>query len=223
MILLRGFVAALGLAVAFAAPAKADIFVLLTDSANDTPVSATSTASQFQFNGSVGDITVSDLISAVSSSNLASLINSALTFNADGAGTATLQVSETNLTSAAEVMSFASMFGSVIGNTVGTTISRMTCFDPNNGPKSVGVNEPCFNMLASDSNLSAAASSIAEVTGNSPFSISEDITFTASAPGGGSSGTTGPDSVLAVPEPMTLAFFATGLLGLGLVRRRDAT
>jgi hypothetical protein len=223
MFMLRGSIitAALGLAIGFAAPAKADIFVLLTDAANDTPVSGTSTASQFQFTGSIGSFMVSDLISSVSTATFETLVNDGLTFTSTGAGTATLEVTETNLTSAAQVMNFASLFSDVTINGAGATLSRSTCFDPGNGPKGVGVNEPCFNMLASDTGLAAAAGSVAEIIGNSPFSISEDITFT-TASTGGSTTPGGPDSVVAVSEPMSFAFLATGLLGLGLIRRRDA-
>jgi hypothetical protein len=221
-------VAALGLAIAFSGPAKADIFVLLTDSAGDAAVSATSNSSQYLFQGSIGAFLVNDMISSVTSGGF-NLLNQGASFTANGAGAVTLMVTETNLTSAAQVLSFASLFGSVTGNGTGISLNRMTCFDPNNGPKIVGQNEPCFNTLGSDSGFAAAANSVAEIVGNSPFSISEEITFTAAGAvlaglgnGDGGSDPTGvSDSVGAVPEPMSFALFAAGLFGLGMVRRRD--
>ena len=231
MYTLKGSIAAaLGLALAFSGPAKADIFVLLTDSANDAAVAGTSSSSQYQFQGSIGNFLVSDLISSVSSGGLAGLLSDGASFTANGAGSVTLMVTETNLTSASEVMSFASIFGNVTGIGKGVSISRTTCFDPNNGPKIASQHEPCFDTLANDGSLSAAANSVAEVTGNSPFSISEEITFTASGAldlvsgtqDGGSTSTNVSDSVTAVPEPVSLALFGAGLFGLGMVRRRDA-
>jgi len=221
-------VAALGLA-ALASPAKADIFVFMSDAANDTPVFQQSSAGQFDFQGSIGNFLVNDMISAVSGGNTQGLVSQGLSFTANGAGSVTLTVTENNLTSAAQVLQFASLFGSITGNGTGVTLNRSTCFDPNNGPKMASKQEPCFNALASDGSLSAAASSIAEIVGNSPFSLSEEITFSAlGAEGdggnGGAGNTTGvSDSLTAVPEPMSMALVGAGLLGLaGVSRRRES-
>lgn len=232
-------IAAVAAVFAYAAPAKADIIAELTDSANDAPVFATSTAGQYQFNGAIGNFTISDLISSVSTGNTSNLLSQGLTLTANGAGTMTLTVTQTNLTSAAQVMNFASQFGAVTSNATGLTVNRTTCFDPGNGPKGGSKNEPCFNTIGSNGTLAAAANSVAEIVGNSPFSISENITFTSVAgvlPSTGDS--TGPvqsadpdippagsttslfDAVTSVPEPVSIALFFTGLVGLGLARQR---
>lgn len=181
MSMFRGTVAsfALGLAIACTTTARAEIIVEQTDNTNDSPVFASSTASQYQFNGTIGGFTVGDLISSFSSASPANFLSQGASFLANGTGSTTLTVTETNLTSASQVVQFASQFGGVTGNSSNVSISRTTCFDPGNGPKAVGKNEPCFNMIGSNGTLSAAASSVAEILGNSPFSISEDITFTA--------------------------------------------
>jgi hypothetical protein len=172
---------ALLLAVGGTVAAHAEIIVELTDGASDAPVFASSTASQYQFNGTIGGFTVGDFISSFTSTNPNNFLSQGASFSANGAGSTTLTVTETNLTSASQVIDFASQFGGATGNSSNVSISRTTCFDPGNGPKAVGMNEPCFNMIGSDGTLSAAAASVAEIVGNSPFSISEDITFTAFA------------------------------------------
>src|ERR1700761_2806717 len=98
MFTLKGsFAAAAFGVVALASPAKADIFVSLTDTANDSPVFQQSSAGQFAFQGSIGNIAVNDMISAVTGGNSQGLVNQGLSFTANGSGSVTLTVTETNL------------------------------------------------------------------------------------------------------------------------------
>jgi hypothetical protein len=118
----------------------------------------------------------------------------------------TISVTETGLTLSSLT---ATLFGDFTGSITNATVTRSIYLDTTN--KGLAT-----TLLGSTtgSGDSPYALVVAGLTG--PFSLTENITITATGPGAKLSA----DDNVKVPEPVSLSLLGTGLIGLGMVRRR---
>jgi hypothetical protein len=131
-----------------------------------------------------------------------------LNVSTNGSGELIINVTETGLTSSSPV---ATLFGNFTANLTNATATRSIYLDTTN-------NGLTTTLLGS---TTGAAGSYAQVEAGltHPFSITELITINATGPGA----TLSADDNVKVPEPVSLSLLGTGLIGLGMVRRRKST
>ena len=120
-----------------------------------------------------------------------------------GAGTLTVDVTETGLT-APGLASFTSAFSGEISN---ASVTRAFFADPADaGARTVA--------LGSTTSTGGGASTLADFT--APYSLTEVITVTAAG------AILSSDDSVRVPEPASVALLGFGLFGIGMVARRRA-
>jgi hypothetical protein len=192
---------------AIVGPAKADLMIYVNNSQVANQVGNTSVS----YSGNVGDWDISTKAFGATglgnTSDLFDISNLNVSTNGTG-GTLNLKFVETNLTGAA-VDQFLSQFSGTLNN---VSVTRTFYLDlANAGGQSI---------LLGTTTLANAQFLSALLNTGALFSLTEVITLNPTGPGAKLSGD---DDVMRVPEPGSLALLGTGLLGLGLVRRRKKT
>lgn len=128
------------------------------------------------------------------------------------AGTLRVAVTETGLTNPSGFPSFASSIGGTL-NGSGEHLVYASYYD--NTDAAFGTQHLLSTASFSNQGAFGYNAGAFGTTGD-PFSMSETVTLSVPASGGAASF----DASLDLPEPASLALLGSGLLGLGLIRRR---
>ena len=192
---------------AICGPARADLII----DVNNVQVASQSGNTSVSYNGNAGDWDISTKAFGVTglgnTSDLFDISNLDVSTNGTG-GPLTLKFVETNLSGTA-IDQFLSSFSGTLNN---ITVTRTFYLDlTNSGGTSI--------LLGATTLANAQFLSTLYNTGVQ-FSLTEVVTLT---PTGRGAKLSSDDDVTRVPEPGSLALLGSGLLGLGLIRRRKKT
>ena len=198
--------AVFALATAITSQARADLIITAngTVEPGSDPTNTSAT-----FSGAVGGFN----INVVSASGINAfggngkvLDVSSLNISTPGTGSLTLLVTETNLSGNVPTL-FNVLFDAF--NQVNISVTRSLFLDTTNSGAET-------TLLASTSSPGASAVTSGPQGLTGFYSITEQIDLTATGPGALLSA----DDSVTVPEPISLVLLGSGLLGVGLIRRR---
>ena len=207
-------VTAVGFAALASAPARAELILEVNGSQGSCTTCDDTTNTAATWNGgnvsgwNITTISGLGINSFFGSGELMDLANIDVA-NVDNGASLTIALTETGL-SAGQAIAILSDFSGTFTHRGALSVTRSLYLDTGN---------VAFGMQTLVASTTAANQTFTnlEQLGGHTFSITEVISITANKAGDSVSTD---DSFPAVPEPMTLSLFGSGLLALGLIRRR---